>query len=339
MLEIDGSYGEGGGSIVRHAFGLAAVTGKEIKISDIRQGRSVSGLKEQHLQAIRAVAKLCSGAVKGDKLGSSEVSFKPGSDWKSKLKVKIGTAGSVGLLLQAVMLPCFFSGKKVEVEIKGGGTLGLHAPNLLYTSEVLLPMIKKFGYSGSIEIKRHGFYPKGGADVVFRSSPCSKVSGFNLLERGKVESVRGISLSSDHLKNARVAERMSKSALDVLKDFDVKISKEYVSSFCPGAGILLIGEFPDSVIGWDALGLKGKPAEAVGLEAGKGFLEQVNSGGVIDDYMVDQILSFLAFSKESSKFRVNKVSKHAETNMWLIKKFFDVDFKISKNIVEVLKKR
>ncbi len=334
---IDGSYGEGGGSIVRQAVSLAAVTGTEIEIENIRKGRCTSGLKEQHLQGVRAVASLCDGSLEGDVIGSCDIKFVPGDSFKSSLKVNIGTAGSVGLVLQALMLPCFFSSKNIKIEIKGGGTLGLHAPNLLYTSSVLLPLISKFGYNGSVDILKHGFYPKGGADVIFKSKPCSEVSNFECLEKGKLLDVKGYSLSSEDLKTAKVSERMSSGARESLNIPEVSFENQYAESLSSGAGILLVGSFENSLISWDALGEKGKRAEVVGSEAGSGFIKQISSSGVIDDYMVDQILSFLAFSSKSSKFRVNSVSEHAKTNMWLIKKFLDVDFKVRGNVVEVRK--
>jgi len=48
MIEIDGSYGEGGGQIVRTAVALSAVTGMPVCIRRIRQGRPKPGLALQH---------------------------------------------------------------------------------------------------------------------------------------------------------------------------------------------------------------------------------------------------------------------------------------------------
>jgi len=39
MLHLDGSYGEGGGQILRTALSLAAVTGTSVRIDAIRAGR------------------------------------------------------------------------------------------------------------------------------------------------------------------------------------------------------------------------------------------------------------------------------------------------------------
>jgi RNA 3'-terminal phosphate cyclase (ATP) len=44
MLTINGSYGEGGGQIVRNAVALSAITGEPVTIDRIRAGRDKPGL-------------------------------------------------------------------------------------------------------------------------------------------------------------------------------------------------------------------------------------------------------------------------------------------------------
>lgn len=56
MIQIDGSYGEGGGQILRTSLSLAAITGQPIRIERIRAGRQKPGLAAQHLTALRAAA-------------------------------------------------------------------------------------------------------------------------------------------------------------------------------------------------------------------------------------------------------------------------------------------
>ncbi len=53
FLKIDGSYGEGGGQIVRSAVTLSCITKKPILIENIRKNRRVPGLRPQHLTAIK----------------------------------------------------------------------------------------------------------------------------------------------------------------------------------------------------------------------------------------------------------------------------------------------
>ena len=59
MIQLDGSYGEGGGSLTRVALALSSLTGKEFTVNNIRAGRPNPGLKAQHLHAIKALTQLC----------------------------------------------------------------------------------------------------------------------------------------------------------------------------------------------------------------------------------------------------------------------------------------
>jgi len=77
VVEIDGSYGEGGGQIVRTACSLAAVAQKPCHILNIRQARRQPGLRPQHLASVHALAKLCGASLKGDEVDSREILFCP----------------------------------------------------------------------------------------------------------------------------------------------------------------------------------------------------------------------------------------------------------------------
>lgn len=331
MLEIQGNYLEGGGSIVRLATALSAITQTPIKVTNIRQFRDSSGLKTQHLRAIESVSNLCNGRLKNAFLGSTEIEFHPGKIEKIKLKVNIETAGSVGLLLQCLMLPSFYNKKETEIEITGGGTVGTHSPNLLYTENVLVPLIKKFGFQAELEIKKHGFFPKGGAGVIFKTKPC-KPKPMHILERGKLIQIKGISLATEDLKSKNVAERQTNSAKKILKDYDIKIENIYTSSLSTGSALLIWAEFENTILAWDSIGERGKPSEKIGEEAAKGLLEQLNSEATLDDYMQDQILIFSALVKQGS-FKYNNLTDHTKTNMWLIEKFLPVKFEIKDNII------
>ena len=120
MIEIDGSYGEGGGQIVRTALAFSTALHVPVKIKNIRKGRGKPGLKAQHLTCIKALKQLCNAKVDGDELGSDFLLFVPGEITAKKVDVDIGTAGSITLLLQSILVPCFFAGHDVTLKIKGG---------------------------------------------------------------------------------------------------------------------------------------------------------------------------------------------------------------------------
>ncbi|MCD6323935.1 MAG: RNA 3'-terminal phosphate cyclase, partial [Desulfurococcales archaeon] len=78
MLTVDGSYGEGGGQILRTSAALSCITGQEVKVVNIRAKRKNPGLRNQHITALKAAAKLCRAEVEGLTLGSKTVIFRPG---------------------------------------------------------------------------------------------------------------------------------------------------------------------------------------------------------------------------------------------------------------------
>ena len=78
MIEIDGSYGEGGGQILRMSVALSALTKKPVKVFNIRANRPNPGLKRQHMVALESVAKIANARVKGLQLNSRQIEFYPG---------------------------------------------------------------------------------------------------------------------------------------------------------------------------------------------------------------------------------------------------------------------
>ena len=121
MLDIDGSFGEGGGQILHSALALSLLTGKPFRLRKIRANRKPKpGLQPQHL-AVRAAAAVGSAAVTGDAVGSSAITFEPGAVTPGRYHCPIGTAGSTSLVLHTVYLPLMWrTTGPSEVAIEGG---------------------------------------------------------------------------------------------------------------------------------------------------------------------------------------------------------------------------
>ena len=208
MIDIDGSYGEGGGAILRQALGMATYAGKPIRIHSIRAGREKPGLAAQHLKAVEAAGAICGARVHGVAIGSTEISFDPGSVKAGALKFDVGTAGSATLVLQTVLLPCLFLPGEFQFEITGGTDVPW-SPPADYLKNVTLAVLKPFGL-GQISVPRRGYYPKGGGRLLARIVGGSGL-GFSLELRdsGVIKAIRGMSHATEQLRERKVAERQA----------------------------------------------------------------------------------------------------------------------------------
>ncbi|MBP2029114.1 RNA 3'-terminal phosphate cyclase (ATP)/RNA 3'-terminal phosphate cyclase (GTP) [Methanohalophilus levihalophilus] len=333
MTTIDGSHGEGGGQIVRTAVALSAVTGTPLKLENIRLRRETPGLKAQHVSGILAVAKICNAEVKGAVIGSKELEFIPGSIVSNDIQIEIPTAGSIGLVLQALMIPLTGIQKKVDITIKGGGTYGKWSPPLVYIRDILCHMLSKMGYEIAIRTEREGYYPKGGARVYVSVEPLSggALRALDLSERGKLLRIDGISHSSSDLEKAEVSSREAETAREHLTskyNVPINIEAAYSQCYSTGSGILLRAIFENTIIGADILGKRGVPAEVVGRNCSKKLASDIDSGVSVDEFLSDQLLPYMALAEGTSRFVTKSLSSHARTNMDIISKFINVDYSI-----------
>lgn len=338
MIEIDGSYGEGGGQILRMAVALSALTSRAVRIKNIRAGRPRPGLRRQHMTAIEAVGEICGGRAEGLEEGSGEVEFFPGKIKGGSYHFDIGTAGSITLVLQSCMLPSVFAERDTRISLSGGTDVKW-SPPWDYFRNVFLPLLGIMGVSIDGRLLRRGYYPKGGGRAEVVIGPCGEIAPVEFgMENERELSVRGVvnlSLLPEH-----VAERVRIAAEKELqkKGIEAEIELERAEASSPGVGIVLWAKDRyGRVLGADSLGEKGKPAERVGREAAISLLEEIESGADVDIRAVDQILPYMALAKGTSSFKCRSLSNHADTEMWLLEKFLDVKFekRISRSTVEI----
>jgi RNA 3'-terminal phosphate cyclase (ATP)/RNA 3'-terminal phosphate cyclase (GTP) len=334
MIEIDGATG--GGSLLRLAVGLSAATGVPVRVVNIRGARPNPGLQAQHVAGVQVVAELCSAEVRGLHLGSRELEFYPGPIRRTSFQVEISTAGSIGLALQPVQIACLSTTDPITVRILGGATFGRWAPPAPSLAMVNFPLLRRFGYSAQIEVERHGFYPEGGARATARFFPPHIDRPIELLERGNLLRIGGISVASHHLRKAQVAERQARAAAEVLRGLEVPIEIEaiYPDTACPGSGISLWAEFEGTILGADAIGEPGKRSEAVGREAAEALLEEIRSSATVDRHMADQLIPFLGLFGGTYRFR--ELTDHMRVNIEVVSRFTGRRFQLEGGILRVL---
>ena len=342
MIEIDGSYGEGGGQILRSTLTLSAILGKPVEIFNIRVGRKKPGLQPQHLTGVRAVAEICGGKLEGDELLSQRLVFQPGKiqsgDYEfDVMKIK-SSAGSTGMIFQQIA-PVLAFGRGPSNVILKGGTHTEMAPPIDYLQEIFLPTVAKMGFQANLEIERWGWFPIGQGIVKANIQPVKgKLKAIELNERGKLKRIFGVSLVSR--LPLSIAEREKDQALQRLKDIglrtsDIELEAKEVPSLGTGNAFFLAAEFENSIAGFSSLGKIGKRAEKVAEEAVNEFVKFYKSNACIEKHLGDQLILYMALAEGESSFTVPEISSHILTNIWVMERFLPVKFKIEGNRVEV----
>lgn len=336
-LRIDGGYGEGGGQILRTALALSSLTKRHIEVYNIRKGRKNPGLQPQHLTSVLAAQKISYADITGAELGSQTLRFAPkvleGGAYSLDVSEKRGSAGSITLVLQTILLPLSFAGIGSRIELIGG-THVPWSPSFHYLDHIFLPIIKRMGLNIKLKLDRWGFYPKGGGRAAAEVLPVKSLSSIDLRERGGLKKIWGVSATSN--LPVSIAERQRDEASKILKDkgFRPEIDMVDAPSIGQGTFIIIVAEFENSIAGFSSLGERGKRAEEVAEEAAKDFFNFYQSGAAVDPYLADQILLYLAIAhvngeaKEGSIMTTSKISRHLLTNIWLIEQFIPVRFNV-----------
>jgi len=323
MLELDGS--EGGGQLFRSALTLSALTTTAFEMGDVRGSRPESGLKPQHLTALQTVADICNASVEGAEIGSSTVTFEPDEPTGGRYEAAIGTAGSVTLLFDAV-LPLASALDRPLTLAASGGTSVAWSPSMPWYRRVKLPLLRRTDLTAAIDVERPGFYPAGGGQATLSLAP-STPSKLSLRDSGEPERALVHSTATTDLEDSDVAERQAKQARQRLaSDVDVEVTERatrYVSADSTGTVALVVLAYGNGVIGADALGEPGKPAEDVANEAVDAALSDHETGAAVDEHLADQLIPWLA--TVGGEVRIPRVTDHVETHVDLFDAFgFDV---------------
>lgn len=321
FLKINGAFGEGGGQIIRSALTISCITKQPVHIENIRKNRKIPGLKPQHLTAIKILKKISDSIVIGDKIGSTELKFIPGDIKSSKIFEDVGTAGSIPLILQVLIPIVAISQKKLEINIRGGTDV-LWSPTMNFTQHILKEVYSRMGINFSLEIKKRGYYPKGGGEINLVVNP-SKIKSIFLTKRKTNQA--NITCTFSNISHEKIENEINKIKEKLIENnFVVKSKIQEQESRDSGASILVSSIDENSIIGIDGLFNKNTQKFDLDLEE---FLENQFS---VDKNLADMIIVPASLAKGKTRFQVKKITKHLETNLFVTSKISGCKYGVGK---------
>jgi RNA 3'-terminal phosphate cyclase (ATP) len=322
MLCIDGSYGEGGGQIIRTSLALSLVTGKPFRVRNVRARRDKPGLQRQHLTAVTAAAAIGTAKADGAHLGSKEFTFEPGAIQPGEYKFTIGTAGSTMLVLQAVLPPLMIADAP-SLLLFEGGTHNPKAPPFEFIRKSFLPLVNRMGPTVTVELQRYGFYPPGGGRFNVYVEPAATLRRLDLLERGAILSRRARALVVN--LPTHIGERELAVASEQLGWTPDQLDLEESSSAISSGNVFTIDIESESLTEvFTGVGERGVRAEHIAarvVHEAQGYLD---AGAPVGPHLADQLLIPLALAGGGS-YTTTTPTPHTTTNIEVVKKFLPVE--------------
>jgi RNA 3'-phosphate cyclase len=328
MIILDGSYGEGGGQMLRTALLLSMLTGQPFRIEDIRRGRSNPGLKPQHLHVVQALRKMSDAQVEGLAPGALSLTFYPAPLRGGVYDLDIGTAGAIPLFLQTILPVAMFTGAPVTFTVTGGTDVR-GAMSIDFWRYVLLPFLRPYALQLDLIVQRRGFYPTGGGRVQFTVSPAldqhnwpnqrARWPPLAIPARGELRQVQIYSLASRALGEQKVATRQASACYNHLHSKPPKPQIDYVETRSPGSVLTAVADYAQTRLGADALGERGKASEQVGVEAAERLNQEMQADGTVDVHTADNLMVWVALFGGGYSFAAP--TGHITTNAWVIEHF------------------
>lgn len=333
MKTISGIHG--GGQILRTSLTLSMITGQAFRMTHIRAQRRKPGLMRQHLTCVKAAAAICNASLEGAEIGSTELTFRPGTITPGDYLFAIGSAGSSTLLAQT-LLPVLWRASSPSTLTLEGGTHNPLAPPSHFLDEIYLGVLRKSGLDVTCHLQEYGFAPAGGGRIHLQIQPCAGLSPLLLLDRGpqggwEMEVIaRNLDWS--------IAERVIAATQKTFPH--AAIHRTHLKGG-PGQGIccLLRGAFAQTKEMFSGFGEMGVTAEAMAKRVTHQAKQFLASQAAVSHHLADQLLLPMALH-QGGEFSTLKPDDHFLTNRDTIQTFLpdttiDIEVRDSQYFVRV----
>ena len=329
----------------------STLSGRAVRIDGIRAGEEAVGLRDYEVSFLRLLELVSVGATISINETGTAVKYAPGTltgGHPLGLTHNCPVSRGVGYYLLPLLQLAPFMKTALTITLTGVTNHPLDVSvDLIRT--VTLPLTRHFGLSPvpTVVVKRRGFLPLGGGEVVFTCPTVRQLTPINLTAPGLVKRVRGLSLT------ARCSPQHSTLMVDVARGPlnrllpDVHIYTDHVKGKdagpSPGFALSLVAESTTGclygreqvggIVGGEAEGEKGSgvgakdmvSASEVGSKCVKELLHEVSRGGCVDVLHQSFVLCWMVCTPERvSRVRLGRLSSWSVECLRLMERLFGV---------------
>ncbi|KAL0119465.1 hypothetical protein PUN28_007749 [Cardiocondyla obscurior] len=331
-----------GSNYLRYRLLLSTLSGKAVKIINIRTKNDDPGLKEYEINFIRLLDKITNGTkIELSETGTS-LYYNPGLLNGGELEHDCSLQRGIAYYLEAIMILAPFCKNHIGLKLRGvtNNSIDPSVDRILGSG---IPILKKFlGGDNEVvlNINKRGVAPLGGGEIYFKCPISRNLKTIQLEDSGMVKRIRGTA-NSIRVSPA-IANRIVESAKSVLLKFlpDVYIYTDHCkksnSGKSPGFGVTLTAETTKEVFfsgqAFSPLMTTGSlPCipEDLGKEAAMKLLDEIYRNGCVDSSFQSMTAAFMALGKKD----ICKVVMGPLTSAMIqflrdMRDFFGVTFKI-----------
>ncbi|KYO20841.1 RNA 3'-terminal phosphate cyclase-like protein [Alligator mississippiensis] len=330
-----------GCNFLRQRLVLATLSGRPVKIRQIRAKEEDPGLRDFEASFIRLIDKVTNGSrIEINQTGTT-LYYQPGLLYGGSLEHDCSPNRSIGYYLESLLCLAPFVKHPLRIILRGV-TNDQVDPSVDVLKATALPLLKKFGIDGeSLELKitRRGMPPKGGGEVVFSCPVRKTLQPIQFTDPGKIKRIRGTAFSVR--VSPQMVNRIVDSARSILNKFipDIYIYTDHMkgtsSGKSPGFGLSLVAETINGTFLSAELASnpQGQGAavlpEELGQNCAKLLLEEIYRGGCVDSTNQSLVLLLMTLGQQDvSKVLLGPLSPYTIEFLRHLRSFFQIMFKI-----------
>lgn len=335
-----------GSNYLKQRLLLSTLSGKPVRIEEIRSLDNETGLREYEINLVRLFDKITNGTkIEVNDTGTA-LFYQPGLLYGGTIQHDCCLARGIGYYLDILLAIGPFCKVPLNV-IMRGVTNSPDSPSVDHIKASAVAILKRvLVVDEGLEIKviKRGLMPNGGGEILYKCPVRKNLKTLQIVDSGMVKRIRGTVYACRI--SPEIANRVVESAKGLLLNFipDIYIhtdqSKGKLAGNSPGFGANLSAETTNEIfyavesISRNSAEVKDNKdqltvPEDLGKEVANKLLEEIFRGGCVDSTFQWMVTLFMALGQKNvSKFLTGPLSQYTIRFLQNLREFFNVTFKL-----------